>query len=254
MRRIVLAAACVSALVSIPALAVDHIVTARNGPGGRHFDPSPISIGVGDTVTFKNDVAGLGFHNVTSDDGAVTSFHCSDACGNSPVGNPSANAWSSTVTFPTAGTIGYYCEAHGGTGGVGMSGIITVANASLPSISADPPTIDGSAEAGASMATAFAISNSGGATLDWTADSSSVGCVAPVNVPWIALDPTAGSVASGAAAANVDVTLDATSLTPGSYSANICVHSNDAAHDPLTLPVTFTVNTPDLIFANGFDG
>jgi hypothetical protein len=32
------------------------------------------------------------------------------------------------------------------------------------------------------------------------------------------------------------------------------VHSNDVAHDPLTLPVNFTVNTPDLIFQNGFDG
>jgi hypothetical protein len=32
------------------------------------------------------------------------------------------------------------------------------------------------------------------------------------------------------------------------------VHSNDVAHDPLALPVSFTVNTPDLIFENGFDG
>ena len=252
MRHVPFVVACLQVLAVVPAFAADHVVIARNGPGGRHFDPSPLTIAPGDTVTFKNDVAGLGFHNVTSDDGAVTAFHCSDACGASPVGGPSGNAWSSTVAFPTEGTIGYYCEAHGASGGIGMSGIIVVAN--LPSVSTDPTAISADAEAGASTSSVFSISNSGAAALDWTLDTSSADCVAPASVAWLTLDPLAGTIASGAADATVDVTLDATGLTPGAYNANICVHSNDAAHDPLTLPVSFTVNTPDLIFQNGFDG
>jgi plastocyanin len=112
--------AAMLALASTSAWAVDHPVTV--GPGTT-FSPANLSIAAGDTVTFTN-VGGL--HNVTSDPGAVTSFHCSDACGAAPTGNPSSNLWSQTIAFPTAGTIGYYCEQHGGPGGQGMSGSISV--------------------------------------------------------------------------------------------------------------------------------
>ena len=51
------------------------------------------------------------------------------------------------------------------------------------------------------------------------------------------------------------MTLDATALTPGVYNANVCVHSNDAANDLVSVPVEFTVDvsSADQIFANGFD-
>ncbi|HEY6942853.1 cupredoxin domain-containing protein [Dokdonella sp.] len=254
MRRTAFAVASL-AFCATPAFAADHVVLAKNGPGGRHFEPSPLTIAVGDTVTFKNDPAGLGFHNVKSDDGAITAFRCANGCdGAGGNGDAASNAWQATVAFPDAGTIGYYCEIHGGSGGVGMAGSITVQSAATPTVEVTPASVSGSAAAGASATTAFDIANSGAATLDWSLDTSSTGCVAPVDVPWIALAPASGSIAAGAGAASIGVTLDASSLTPGAYSANICVHSNDAAHDPLTLPVSFTVNTPDLIFENGFDG
>jgi hypothetical protein len=135
-----------------------------------------------------------------------------------------------------------------------MAGTIVVEAAALPIVEVAPGEVSGSAEAGGSASTGFELANTGGATLDWTLDTSSTGCSAPVDVPWIVLAPTSGSITPGATAASIDVTLDASSLTPGAYNANICVHSNDAVHDPLTLPVSFTVNTPDLIFENGFDG
>lgn len=248
MRRTAIALACSTVFVAVPALAANHEVTV--GGSGFVYSPSELTIDVGDTVTFTN--AG-GFHNVTSDDGAVTSFHCSDACGDAPVGNLSSNLWSSTVTFPDAGTIGYYCEAHGATGGVGMSGVIVVKAAALPVVDVSPGSLSASAEAGTGTTASFDLANSGGATLDWSADTASGDCATPASVAWLTLDPASGSIAAGASATTVDVTFDATGLTAGAYSANICIHSNDAAHDPLTLPVDFTV-TPDLIFANGFDG
>lgn len=108
------------ALASTTALAVDHPVTANPN---LTFTPSTLTINAGDTVTFTNTG---GLHNVTSDPGAVTSFHCSTACGPAPIGNPSSALWSQTITFPTPGTVGFFCEQHGGAGGAGMSGTITV--------------------------------------------------------------------------------------------------------------------------------
>jgi len=108
-------------LASASAWAVDHPVTVGGGP--LSFSPATLSIAAGDTVTFTN--AG-GLHNIASDPGAVTSFHCSDACGASPTGNPSSNLWSQTITFPTPGTVGYFCEQHGSPG-QGMFGTITIA-------------------------------------------------------------------------------------------------------------------------------
>jgi plastocyanin len=108
-------------LLPVMASAANHVVEARST---LTFSPSTLTIVAGDTVTFRN--AG-GFHNVVSDPGAVTSFRCANGCdatgGN---GNLSSSAWSATVTFPSPGTIGYYCEAHGASGGIGMSGKVTV--------------------------------------------------------------------------------------------------------------------------------
>lgn len=254
MRRIQLFAAGALALVSFAAFAADHVVIARNGPGGRHFDPATLTIDAGDTVTFKNDIAGLGFHNVASDPDAVTAFHCADACGASPVGDASSNAWSSTVAFPTAGTAGFYCEIHGGPGGSGMSGVITIVAPTAPSIQVGPGPVIAVTDAGTSTNTTFSIGNSGTAALTWNADVATTDCAAPETLPWLALNPISGSVAVGDPAVDVDVTLDASSLGVGVYDATICIHSNDAAHGLVSLPVEFTVNTPDLIFSNGFDG
>lgn len=248
MRRIALAFACASAFAAVPASAANHDVSV--GGAGFIFSPSTLTITAGDTVTFTN--AG-GFHNVVSDAGAVTSFRCAAGCdGDGGNGNAGSSAWVAVVTFPTAGSAPFHCEVHAGSG---MTGTITVEPAAVtPTLEVSPASVSGSAEAGNSTTTTFDIGNSGGATLDWAVDTSSADCVAPAAVPWLVLDPLAGSIASGGADATIDVTLDATSLTAGAYNANICVHSNDAAHDPLTLPVSFTVNPPDLIFQNGFDG
>lgn len=108
----------VLASVSVSAGAANHDVAV--GGAGLVFTPSTLTINAGDTVTFTN--AG-GFHNVASDPGAVTQFHCSTACGDSPVGDPSGAAWVQVITFPTPGTADYHCDAHAGSG---MVGTITV--------------------------------------------------------------------------------------------------------------------------------
>jgi len=86
-------------------------------------------------------------------------------------------------------------------------------------ISADP--------AGAQIS-AFAIAVSGG------------GCATPEDVPWLSAAPPSGTTAGGASA-DVTVTFDATALTAGSYSANLCVGSNDPDQATVAVPVTLTV-------------
>jgi plastocyanin len=238
------------ALAAFPAFAGDHIVTAFSGP--FRFEPATLEIAVGDTVTFVN---GGGFHNVKSDPDAVTEFRCADGCdetgGN---GDLSSDAWEATVAFPTAGTAGYYCEQHGGAGGAGMSGLITIVGGTpTAEISVDPALLQGSAEVGASTTLALEIGNTGDADLTWTADVATTDCATPDTVPWLALAPANGTVTVGAAATTVDVTLDAAALTAGVYDANVCVQSNDPVNDLVTVPVNFLVSEPDLIFANGFD-
>lgn len=119
-RNTLIAGTAVSlALASTAAFAVDHLVTANPN---LTFTPQFLTINAGDTVTFTNTG---GFHNVASDPGAVTSFHCSTACGASPIGDPNGALWSQRITFPDPGTVGFHCEAHGQAGS-GMFGTITV--------------------------------------------------------------------------------------------------------------------------------
>ena len=77
------------------------------------FTPNMLTITVGDTVRWINE---QGFHNVVADDNSFTS------------GAPSSDPWVYEFVFTTVGVNPYYCFVHGGPGGSGMSGVITVEN------------------------------------------------------------------------------------------------------------------------------
>jgi hypothetical protein len=80
-------------------------------------------------------------------------------------------------------------------------------------------------------------------------------------VPWLTATPSGGTVAGGS---NTNVTVKATpangSLTPGDYTAELCIATNDPAHAVITVPVSLTVtagdpcSAADTLFCNGFDG
>ncbi len=75
------------------------------------FSPDSLTIEVGDTVRWTNVT---GTHNVVADDNSFTS-------------GPAAPApWTFEHVFAATGNNPYYCEPHGGPGGSGMSGVITV--------------------------------------------------------------------------------------------------------------------------------
>jgi len=84
-----------------------HIVELSN----FQFSPDNLTIEVGDTVRWNN-IAGT--HNVVADDNSFTS------------GSAAPAPWTFEHVFTATGINPYYCEPHGGPGGSGMSGVITV--------------------------------------------------------------------------------------------------------------------------------
>lgn len=92
--------------------------------------------------------------------------------------------------------------------------------------------------------------------IEETAGEPGVGCDAPSNVSWLSATPSSG-VINGVGTKDVTIKANAASLATGTYSALLCVNTNDLAHPRFEIPVTFTV-TPnianDTIFKDGFDG
>jgi plastocyanin len=97
-------------LVPFPALAqTTHTVTV----GDNFFNPSSLTIAVGDTVTWQNASGGMS-HNVTANNGSFAST--------------TAAAFTFSHTFNAAGTFNYTCTVHGAS----MSGTITVQGTQPP--------------------------------------------------------------------------------------------------------------------------
>lgn len=105
----------------------------QSGGAQVAFSPQFLTIQAGDSVTFLN--LG-GNHNVVADDGSFRCAHGCDGDGLGGSGNASASLWFATVTFPNAGTVGYFCEPHGSPGS-GMYGTIEVL-APAPPAPVDP--------------------------------------------------------------------------------------------------------------------
>jgi plastocyanin len=86
--------------------------------GGTRFEPKDITVTVGTTVTWVWGTNAVG-HNVVPDDNVTpaTSGVLTDA------------PHDYQYTFTSTGTFAYHCAQHGGPGGVGMSGTVTVVDA-----------------------------------------------------------------------------------------------------------------------------
>lgn len=87
-------------------------------------------------------------------------------------------------------------------------------------------------------------------------DGTPAACRNPSDIPWLSETPASGTVLPGASA-DVAVTANAGALAQGTYSANLCVTTNDAAQPVIAVPVNLTVTAgpiTDRVFCDGFDG
>ncbi|MEO7199130.1 MAG: hypothetical protein ABIY56_02825, partial [Dokdonella sp.] len=81
------------------------------------------------------------------------------------------------------------------------------------------------------------------------------GCDNPADVPWLSTSPSSGTVVPGGSE-NVAVSVNASTLAVGEYSANLCVGTNDPMQSMIVVPVTVTVDPApiaDFIFCSGFE-
>jgi plastocyanin len=92
----------------------DATIQVLGPSGGNRFSPTDVTIQAGQTVEWVWPAGAIG-HNVTPDDGEPASS------------GPLANGPETySFTFDTPGTYNFFCVAHGGAGGIGMSGTVTV--------------------------------------------------------------------------------------------------------------------------------
>jgi plastocyanin len=89
--------------------------------GGNRFEPAALTVPVGATVYWLWPPGSTG-HNIVPDDGE------SPPHSGAPADYPKWHVF----TFTRAGTYPYHCFAHGGPGGEGMSGVITVTESGEP--------------------------------------------------------------------------------------------------------------------------
>ncbi|MBK9711232.1 MAG: cupredoxin domain-containing protein [Kouleothrix sp.] len=94
------------------------------------FDPKTITVNVGDTLTWT--IAGQNEHTVTADGGTFDSDDLK-----------AGEKTTFSVTFTKAGTFAYYCQYHGGAGGIGMSGTVVVQAAGAANAPAELPRTGG---------------------------------------------------------------------------------------------------------------
>ncbi len=87
----------------------------------NRFEPANMTISVGDTINWYWPVGSVG-HNVVPDDGNAP------ATSGAPAGYPKYLSF----TFVIPGVYHYHCAVHGGAGGAGMSGSVTVVGSAPP--------------------------------------------------------------------------------------------------------------------------
>ena len=112
----------IAGLFALTSLIVPAPAQAQTGVAmqGSRFEPAQLRVPAGETVVWtNNDAAG---HGVAADDG---SFDSHPGCG-SLGGVCMRKGETFSHTFSTPGTFAYYCKAHGGPGGKGMAGSVTV--------------------------------------------------------------------------------------------------------------------------------
>jgi uncharacterized repeat protein (TIGR01451 family) len=107
----------------------------------------------------------------------------------------------------------------------------TVVTTPKPKISVTPTSLATELLADATTTLPITITNIGTLPLDWALTD---------DVAWLTEDPTSGTL-QPAEAAVVDVTFDATGLTPGDYAGLLSFASNDPNNPVVEVPATLTV-------------
>lgn len=105
-------------------------------------------------------------------------------------------------------------------------------NVTEPDIVVTAPPLEMSLFPGESDSLNFTIENVGTSALDWSVADGAT---------WLSEFPVDGTILPGDPATGVDVTFDASLLTPGEYTTDVVIASNDPDMPEVVLPATLTV-------------
>jgi hypothetical protein len=127
---------------------------------------------------------------------------------------------------------------------------LTCAAATPPVIGVDPASL--AAEQGPDVQSTqqLNITNSGGSPLNWNIAEADTACDSPADISWLAVAPDTGTTPPLGSSV-VDVTFDSTGMTPGDYTAHLCVNSDDPVTPVVQVPVMLTVVPPFTLECNG---
>ncbi len=166
-----------------------------------------------------------------------------------PTGSTATFTTSVTATSLTAGTYTATLSLAATSGGVAIAGSpqtvgITLTVGAAPALTVAPASLTINATTGTSS-TPLTISNSGGATLNWTA---ALAAGAPA---FVSLSAGSGTNLAAGANATVNIVVNATGLPGGStYTLNVTVSALDpatgkpVAGSPFNVPITITITPP----------
>jgi hypothetical protein len=171
--------------------------------------------------------------------GSISWLSVSATSGNIP---PNATAQTITVTCQTKGlTPGNYTAtihiiSNGGSAEIAVVAQVSKANQQPQAKLAVTPQMLSfpSLQVGQSQSATITVSNIGTASLIWqaTLDQSA----------WVTLNNTGGTITVGGTPQTSDVSIDTTTLNPGSYTATLTITSNGGtAHVAITVTVTAAI-------------
>lgn len=209
--------------------------------------PGFINLTAGNSTTRTVTVASVdgwsGFVTLAPSPGGGTWVACPAfvSCSVSPtiVSVPAWGSITSTYTVSvnsSAPSWGNVIGLDGTSGTIVHQGLANLVITPAPSISLSPSSFNFSGIAGGSnpASQTLIVSNSGGATLNWTGSDDQT---------WLSLGTLGGAVAADGSQ-NVSININSGGLSAGTYNGTITITDPAAPNSPRTVPVTLSLGAP----------
>lgn len=149
-----------------------------------------------------------------------------------------------TVTYTPSipGNDNFSYTITDGLGGTDTA-TVTIVVGVPPDISVSPDSLSATLQPDTTTVLTVTATNSGGSDLNFSITEADGSCTSLTDISWLTTNPTSGVIPPGGSLP-VTVTVDATGVDPGDYSASVCITSNDPASPVVPVLVSLTVEAP----------
>ena len=161
--------------------------------------------------------------------------------------------WDVTTAVSGNGTFSFGLSSSSSNSGIYTSSegsnppqlvIVSSGAEAAATIDINPTSLSGGQQPDTQSSQTLTVGNTGSSDLNWSLfEDSATACDTSSDISWITLSAANGTVAA-ADSDTVDVTFDSSGMADGSYSANLCIESNDADNPAVSVPLTLDVCSP----------